>query len=241
MNIQDWFSSGCDYASGVALYSKLKHSNALTLRRLMKKESATNLMTLKYELKKAQTLNSKTKTTTKKPQPKKKPQPLKVVPAAYKEPARQPMYMHNTPKELRPLLSEAHTLFIKCCELKSILNETPGSVNTYDLQLEIDEKLKRNQWCWQQITFFKEHGTLPKSTPSEFETLTSAQLIKRQQYKWQAKCKAEKLIEKYEAELASPEPINKRVLIENKLRLKKEKLIGIEKDLLTLSELINGN
>lgn len=52
MTVNEWFSSGCNYKKGVAIYTALPNANRNFVRVFNKKESMQNLMKLKYELQK---------------------------------------------------------------------------------------------------------------------------------------------------------------------------------------------
>ena len=248
MNVSQWIKEGSKYADGVALYENFKGHNKLLLKQFSSKKTTYLVEKLKHELLKldkpvaASPIKLKKKKVLPKTNldPQQLPEKIQEERVAISSEKKHKLLMHQLPAELRPLYEEAYSLFIKNCRLKVELNEMPPTINTYELQARMEANWKRNQWCWNQIGFWQENGVLPTVTPSEFEALTPAQLIKRQQLKWQQISKAEKYIELREKKLKAELPLKDRVKAETELRAKKEKLLQYEAEAIELKNRIDN-
>lgn len=250
MTIKDWLAGDLDYNTGVKIYGQQRNKNAMLYKRFSKNQTPGLKSQLKYELTKL--AKTKANSLVKKPIPaisiprvKKKPPVISKAPPLKKTFSKAPrpkVLMSDLPPKLRPVLEEAHALFLANCKLKIELNETPANINTYDLQRKIDDNFNRNRWAWGQIDFYLEKGYLPAVTPGEFTSLNPAQLVKRQLYKASQISKAKAYISKNLAALkSSPLELKARQRIQARITAKKEQLLTLEGQALELIKLIDGD
>lgn len=184
--VEEWIAAGCDYASGVALYNEIG-KNKLLKNTFARNKSIANQKKLDYELRKflpveakpivekvaniAQSINVEA-----------------IVEHQVKEyESKQTELIKQLPEELIPVLLKANLKWKENCILKLQLNSLPDDCEdaALKLQLQIDANWKENQLCWKQIDHYLEHKQLPKIAKSQFDNLTPAELVKRQQYHFQ--------------------------------------------------------
>lgn len=124
MTINEWFSSGCNYKDGVALYGALPNHNKNYFRNFSKKESVVNVMKLKYELQKH------LQPTTQATKPTKQATVQKTVSVTIPEPQKsqeskyyRKVLLKQLPVKLHPLYIKQKNDYVTYCSLKLQLNE----------------------------------------------------------------------------------------------------------------------
>ncbi|WP_289659500.1 hypothetical protein [Flavobacterium panacagri] len=239
--VKNWFSNGCDYASGVIIYSNLPKHNSLLLKQFQKKNNTFNLEKLKYELKKFEAKYSENEIVT--ILKAEITQIVNSVPAQIDEQVKKnAVLFHQLPESLRPVLLEANNLFKENCMLKVTLNELPehAEKQSISIQLKIYENIKKNALCWSRIDFYIEKRIITESPKSEFEQLTGARLSKRQQYLFSSISKLKSRLKINKELLKSAESVSQRSKIERAIVKQEENLLNQNEKLLEISKLIDG-
>lgn len=239
-SIENWFRDSKNYKEGVALYEELKNNNKNLLRLFKLKETATNLEKLKYELGKYRTIAN----------PVKKVIPgtpiviarIKVEATAVATEKKQTLLFSQIPAELRPELLRANDLFRKNCYLKVTLNELPDNAEKESLQLqtEISENFKENQLCWKKIDYWLEHRQLPKVAESDFDSLTPAGLLRKQQLLYQNISKMQKRFEQNSQLLSTTGNVTVKAKLQRMVAKQDADLIKKNEELQIISKLIDG-
>lgn len=238
--VKKWFDDGKDYASGVALYERIG-KNKLLLRNFKRINNVANQKKLEYELGKLL------------------PQPEVIKPKAALEPivvnveaiveqqvqeyqSKQVELIKQLPEELLPVLLRANMVWKENCLLKLQLNDLPDEAEgmALELQLKIDRNWKENANCWKQIDYYLEHKSLPAPPKSDFDGLTGAQLAKRQQYHFQNISKLKKRINENRDQLSKIDSVKIKARLERTLAKQESDLLAKEKELETLTRLVNG-
>lgn len=236
MTIKSWFESGCDYASGVDLYSQQQKCNLNLLKVFKKKESIQNLEKLKYELKK---ILQNEAVIIEKPKEINKPEKEQE-----SQDPKKSIFFHELPEELRPVLLEAHDYFKKNCLLKTKLNELPEASENkaLQLQLEIDHNWKKNKICWTKIDHYLTYKKLPKTikVKNPFSDFTPAALVRRQQQLYSNRSRTEKRLKENRQLIKNVEDRREYERL-NKLIIKQENtLIKVNQDLTIITAMIDG-
>lgn len=239
--IKKWFSNGCDYPSGLIIYASIPKHNKLLLKNLQRKNNSFNAEKLKYELKKflekhnQEVFSERIKTEV-----------ASIVNPIKKEKLRSEqktaVLFHQLPEELRPVLLKANNLFKENCMYKVALNELPqhAEKEAIALQLKIHSNIKENALCWSRIDFFLENRVIADAPKTEFEQLTPAGLIKRQQLLYASISKLKSRINCNKEILKSEETVATRSKIERQILKQEENLLNQEENLLAISNLIDG-
>ncbi len=235
--IKEWFDNGCDYTSGVELYSKLPKCKPNLLKNFLKKQTPQTYEKLKYELKKIlQTEGSIV------PQFHREPEQV-ITTSKIPEPKKSVLF-HQLPAELRPVLLEAHDYFKRNCLLKVQLNELPDSAErkAIEIQREIDSNWKKNAVCWKKIDHYLEHRVLPKTiqVKNPFSDFTPAALVRRQQQLYSNRSRTEKRLKENRIKIKQTDN-RKEFERLNRLILKQENtLIKVNQELTILATMIDG-
>jgi hypothetical protein len=239
--VEEWIAAGCDYASGVALYNQIG-KNKLLKNNFARNKSIANQKKLDYELRKFLSVKAK-------------PIVEKVANIAQsinveaivehqvqQYESKQTELIKQLPEELLPVLFRANLLFRESCILKLQLNNMPDEAESESLkiQLQIDDKLKENRLCWKQIDHYLEHKQLPKIAKSQFDNLTPAELVKRQQYHFQNISKLKKRITENRNLLSTTDSVSVKARLERTLAKQESDLLAKENELQTLTNLVNG-
>jgi len=243
--VEEWIAAGCDYGSGVALYNEIG-KNKLLKNNFARNKSIANQKKLEYELRKFLPVDEKEKSVKRNP----------IVDIALKAieveaivehqvqqyESNQPELIKQLPEELLPVLFRANLLFRESCILKLQLNNMPDEAEAecLKIQLQIDDKLKENRLCWKQIDHYLEHKQLPKIAKSQFDNLTPAKLVKRQQYHFQNISKLKKRITENRKVLSTTDSVSVKARLERTLAKQESDLLAKENELQTLTNLVNG-
>ncbi|EJG02282.1 hypothetical protein [Flavobacterium sp. F52] len=239
--VKKWFNNGCDYSTGLIIYASIPKHNKLLLKNLQKKHNSFNTEKLKYELKKflekyvEDSFSDRIKTEV-----------ASIVNPIQKEELKTEqktaLLFHQLPEELRPVLLEASSLFKENCMYKVALNELPqhAEKESIALQLKIHSNIKKNALCWSRIDFFLENRIIADAPKNEFEQLTPAGLIKRQQLLYASISKLKSRINCNKEILKSEETVATRSKIERQILKQEENLLNQEENLLAISNLIDG-
>lgn len=251
--IEQWKANGTPYKEGVLLYASLPTHNKMLLKNFQKKQSPQLLEKLKYELSKVDKSEKPKaiKSTQNHSEPVKSIQKQSNVVSVvqYIEQqqinytTKQALYFHELPAELRPILLEANTLFKEMCFLKVQLNELPdeAEIKAIEIQLQINQKQKRNALCWEKIDYWKTHKLVPKEAKGNFETLTPANLVKQEQYLFANISKMKKRLAENKEMLKSANGVNEVNKLLRAVSKQESTLIAKNEQLITIKRLINGN
>lgn len=239
--IKKWFENGCDYASGILIYKELPKHNPTLLRNFQKKQNSFNCEKLKYELKKFIEKYNENEfvTEVKKAVDKTVIIPTKMVSSAEQKNA---ILFHQLPEVLRPVLLEANTLFKENCLLKVNLNELPAHAEkaALEIQIKIDNNLKKNQLCWKKIDLFLEKRIIADSPKSEFDALTPEAKLRTQQLLYASISKLNTRLKANIEKLKTCELVSVRSKIEREISKQEQNLLQKNEQLILLSNLIDG-
>lgn len=246
--IEQWKANGTPYIEGVLLYASLPTHNKMLLKNFQKKQSPQLLEKLKYELSKFdKSVKPSPKPLNRQIVSKQKVSISEVVHFIEEQQnnytTKQALYFHELPAELRPILLEANTLFKEMCLLKVQLNELPAEAETKALQLqtEIANKQKKNALCWEKLDYWKTHKVAPKETQSKFETLSPANLLKKEQYLFASISKMKKRLELNRSLIKTANGVSEVNRLQRSIAKQESTLIAKNEELITIKRLINGN
>jgi hypothetical protein len=253
--IEQWKAKGAPYKEGVLLYASFPTHNKMLLKNFERKQSDQLHEKLKYELSKidksVQNQSKAVNTNQNQSEPvksiQKQSNDVSVVQYIEQQQTqhttKQALYFHELPASLRPVLLEANTLFKEMCLLKVQLNELPAEVESkaLEIQLQIAQKQKRNELCWEKLDYWKTHKVAPKEAKSKFETLTPANLVKQEQYLFASISKMKKRLEANKELLKSANGINEVNKLQRSIAKQESTLIAKNEELITIKRLINGN
>lgn len=252
--ITQWMANDSPYTAGVSIYATLPQHNKILLRNFQKKETILLHEKLKYELQKyLNEVVSIPKATKAIPLPKVgNVVQSKVTEATFvqhielaslTEAKKQAIYFHELPKELRPILLEANSLFREICLLKVQLNELPAHAekSALDIQITISKKQKENASCWKKIDYWKEHKIAPRIEVCEFSKLSPAELLRKEQYLFAAISKLNKRLVDNRAQLLTTTSLRDSNRISRAIERQEGNLIVKNDELLTIKRLIHGN
>lgn len=240
--IQNWFKNGCDYTSGVVIYSNLPKHNPTLLRSFQKKQNSFNKEKLNGELKKFLEKYSQSifvASIQKAVEEVISKAPEKISESDKKE----SVLFHQLPEILRPVLLDANQLFKENCLLKVKLNELPEHAEkaALDLQIKISTNFRKNELCWQKIDLFFEKRIITDSPKSEFESLTPEGRLRTQQLLYASISKLNTRLKLNREQLKTAEHVGTRSKIERQISKQEENLLKQNEKLITLSNLIDGN
>lgn len=243
--IEQWKAKGTPYNEGVLLYESLPSHNKVLLKNFQKKQSPQLLEKLKYELSKIDNSFQNQSKPVKSSQ--KQSNEVSVVQYIEQQQTnyttKQALYFHELPEELRPILLEANTLFKEMCLLKVQLNELPAEAENKALQLqtEISQKQKRNALCWEKLDYWKTHKVAPKEAKSEFESLSPANLLRKEQHLFASISKMKKQLAENKELLQTANGVNEVNKLQRTIAKQESTLIAKNEELITIKRLINGN
>lgn len=240
--IQNWFKSGCDYTSGVVIYSNLPKHNPTLLRSFQKKQNSFNKEKLNGELKKF--LEKHSQSIFVASIQKAVADVITAVPEQLSESdAKESVLFHQLPEILRPVLLDAYQLFKENCLLKVRLNELPEHAEkaALDLQIKISTNFRKNELCWQKIDLFLEKRIITDSPKSEFEGLTPEGRLRSQQLLYASISKLNTRLKNNREQLKTAEHVATRSKIERQISKQEENLLQQNERLIILSNLIDGN
>ena len=239
--IQEWFDGDCDYTFGVAIYGELPKRNRSLLMTFQRKENSVNREKLKYELKKY--LNAPVivafvpkivKITI--------PKVLTVENSILAAENKKALFFHQLPPELQPVLLEANQLFKESCYLKVVLNDLPAHAEkkALETQITIFRNMEQNALCWKKIDYFLEHRVVPSSSFSEYEGLTPAGLLRKQQLLYASISKLNSRLAENNKKLKTAVFVADKSRIERMAMKQEENLLKQNQELITISKLIDG-
>lgn len=236
--IKEWLEGDCNYAFGVAIYGDLPKHNRNLLMTFQRKENSTNREKLKYELKKhlltpvvqiAPKLIPALKTAT-------------VEKSILANENKHALFFHELPTELQPVLLEANQLFKENCFLKVQLNDLPvhAEKKAVEIQLQIHRNFEQNALCWKKIDYFLEHRVVPNLSISEYEELTPAGLLRKQQLLYASISKLNSRLAENHAKLPLAVYVADKSKIERVIQKQEANLLKQNQELILISKLIDG-
>ena len=233
MKINDWFTNGCNYEEGVAIYASLKTSKINLLRLFQKKNASTYLEKLKYELGKHKetevVLNNFTVVS---PGEKPTSAPAPIITPIIEPPLYKQKLIRDYPVALHPVYIQQKNDYATACSLKIQLNNVDGRKRfdgeALKLCLEIERLFDAVELAWKQLDHYTETNTILVVKEHDFSDLTPGQLILKRNSKRSSLTKAKRLVANYKAALLKPQTIAQKTRIE----VKKEKLISIPDEVL---------
>lgn len=240
--IQNWFKNGCDYTSGVVIYSNLPKHNPTLLRSFQKKQNSFNKEKLNGELKKF--LEKYSQSIFVASIQKAVEEVISKAPEKFSESdKKESVLFHQLPEILRPVLLDATQLFKENCLLKVKLNELPEHAEkaALDLQIKISTNFRKNELCWQKIDLFLEKRIITDSPKSEFESLTPEGRLRTQQLLYASISKLNTRLKLNREQLKTAEHVATRSKIERQISKQEENLLNQNERLINLSNLIDGN
>ena len=246
--IEQWKSKGAPYNEGVLLYGTLPNNNKTLLKNFQKKHSPQLYEKLKYELSKIDNYNQPS-LSAHLPQKPSQQSTSKTDVVHYIEAqqtqfvTKQALYFHELPAALRPILLEANALFKEMCLLKVQLNELPveAEIKALAIQLKISEKQKHNALCWEKLDYWKIHKVAPKEAKGKFETLTPANLVKKEQYLFASISKMKKRLLENKDLLNVANGVNEVNKVQRIIAKQQSALIAKNEELINIKRIINGN
>lgn len=238
MSIQEWFDTGCNYESGIVLFSKLSNNKAL-LRLFQSRKSSLNVRKLQIELRKIQTQNTPVQ---KQPVSReiRKIEQVKIE-ASPENKVITSKPISSYPVELHDTYKLRIQTFLKAATLKLQLNEVDeeDTETALSIQEQIWALFKKNEKCWKILDHYDETGQiLPTKSKKDFSKLSAQALVNQRQRLYVSVSKRRKTIEKMEEELESEtnEAIKER--LQKKIRKKIKELQSRQNDIDALSKLI---
>ena len=235
MNIKEWFTNGCNYNDGVAIYATLPNAKPNLLQLFKRKNTNAFLEKLKYELSKHKDdASTFTPLQVVKETPVKSAITLHTPPPKYKA-----VLIADFPTALHPVYIQQKNDFNTACSLKIQLNNLPAEdeENALALCLEIDKLFNAVELAWKQLDHYTDTKTVLEVQKNDFANLTPAQLLQRRNNKRSVLTKAKNQLLKYQKELPTT------IATKTKLSIKKEKqcskIAQLELDILELDKLIN--
>lgn len=237
MDIQEWFDKNGTYQEGLMLYASLPFKSNLFLKSIQR-ENVSNLLKLKYELKKA--LNNKSaviikqsekittaqeKTRIIEPILQKIKSEVATVPLDKENMAMYPMELHET---YRNRISD----FYEACELKFKLNmlHPDAEEEAFDLIFKLEVLWEKIDRAWFVLNHWKDYNRImPMKETEDFTKLNGIQLVKRRDQLQTSISKRNKTLDKLFQEVeASPEDRTKLNLYNRKKEQLQQLLIDLE-------------
>lgn len=248
--VNQWFESEFIFATGVELYKKHAKVN-VNLLRMFSKETPFTKEKLKYELQKLCKSSSNTIVISKA----KENSGIAIIPRipiisveetiekSFEEKNKKnAVFFHQLPPELQPELLKANTYWKENCLLKVQLNNLPDNAEAeaLELQFKIADNWKANSLCWKKIDHYLEFRQLPKNDLSEFDNLTPAQLLRKQQLLYQNISKMKKRLEENKEILLDPKNNQEKARLEKLVAKQNKDLISKEDELVNVTRIIDG-
>jgi len=234
MIITEWIASGCDYDTGLILYSKQKRHNKNLLRLFMRKNNRINQAKLKYELQKLQKFEVAASPG--------KVRKVIVTPSNQVKPIvkeYRTLRLNDLPVQLHDMYRKQKDEFYRACSLKIQLNNTPPEVSALDICLEIDRLFDRIEKAWKVFDHYTKFKVVPEFEGKDYSTLSPVLLLKAEKSKREAISKAKARIKKWSIQLQKTTDKQKRYKLERQLQKKNEDLLAHEVDLERIKELIH--
>jgi hypothetical protein len=237
MDIQKWFSSQGSYADGLKLYSQLPTGNA-SLMRSFARESTSNFLKLKYELKKALLSSSSTivaKIENRATEPKKALQATPLLKEIIRQSAdasfeKETMAMY--PMELHATYRQRVSDFYLACELKFQLNAIADDDESDALKIiiQLDDLWTKIDRAWMVLGHWKDHNRImPTDKSEDYSGITGNKLVMLRDNLQSSISKREKTIESMQERVkSSPEDRTILNLLNRKLEQLEQKKIDLE-------------
>lgn len=256
MTIKEWFDNGCDFKTGVDLYRQLPAATPVMLRNFAR-ETPSNKLTLKYELKKALMAGSSVSISPVVPVLEKQVSPEPAPPVPDRNPVQikekavrladessksefQKETLSMYPPELHPVYRERINKFYLACELKIKLNTLPENAldDALNLILQLEDLWGKIDKAWEILNHWKEHHRLmPVESEVDYSKMTAMQLVREKSLLESRISKRKKTLEGvYRRCLEHPED---KTLLNNYNR-KKEELEKLILNLEKIKELIRS-
>lgn len=246
MKINTWFNSGCDYKSGILLYSSVSGHSTNLLRLFNRKQTASNLEKLKYELgkHKGQTVSIPIKKTF-------PPGSITAIPLAVPiVNLKQENKTSNGFYSLNQLHPDLHTLaiaqrnnFQTAISLHLQLTQLHTSEEGVALTLciEIENLFDAIEATQKVLDHYRSHKIVLNTTPRDYKSLTAPQLIQTRNNKRVSVSKYEKKIAVLKTQLQQVLSKSNQTKTEVALEKSESKLLQHKLELQQLNELINSN
>ncbi len=248
MKVNEWFSNGGNYNAGVLLYASVKGHSTNLVRLFLRKESASNLEKLKYELGKfRKTEKSLLVNSINKEIPKNlkkvnlqvdayKPNPITAKKTS--------LYFYRLNElhiDLHPMSIKQRNDFQKAISLKLKLNTLHPSEEGAALSLciEIEDLFDAIETAQKVLKHYIEHKVVLNIEHRNYKDLTPAQLIQTRNNKRGSVSKYSKKVISLKSELGQNLSKSKTTKQAVALEKAKSKLLEHELDLQQLNELIN--
>lgn len=232
MEIEQWFTNGCDYKTGVALYAALPGAKPNLLQLFKKRKGSSYLSKLKYELSKHKDTKAVftplTVATTTAPAPTPKIETPKKVYKSHE--------LNEFPLELHPVFIQQRNDFYKACSLKIELNSITAEVEEEDralkIALEIDRLFDSIELAWKKLDHYIETKTVLEVKEQTFTDLTPAQLLQTRNNRRSSLTKANNRLKHYLTALENAElPISEKTKLEVRVQKTKTKVAQLETDI----------
>ncbi|NKI28255.1 hypothetical protein HCG49_17005 [Arenibacter sp. 6A1] len=239
MEIENWFKNGCDYEEGISLYATLKGHSKNLVRLFCLKDSPRNREKLKYELEKHRTESAPVLSMVEdNSQPKVN---LQVNSEAKK--SNQHFYrLNQLPLELHPLAIKQRSDYQTAISLKLQLNDLHPDEEgvALELCLQIENLFDSIEEAQKILSYYIEHKVVLDVSPRDFNSLTPAQLVKRQLNKRSSITKLKGRIKGYHKKLATNLPLAEQTKTNTQLQKTTERLMQHQLELQQLNEMINN-
>ena len=248
MKVNEWFSNGSDYNTGVLLYASLKGHSPNLVRLFLRKESSSNFEKLKYELGKFRETKKPlfVKVVNKEKLKNLKKENLQVdnykIGANHKKQPSLYFYRLNELHiDLHPMAMQQRDNFQKAISLKLQLNQKHKDEEGVSLALciEIEDLFDAIETAQKVLKHYVDHKVMLNIDPGNYNSLTAAQLIQSRNNKRISVSKYKKKVESFENK--SGQNLSKSEITKQEVALEKakSKLLEYELDLQQLNELIN--
>jgi hypothetical protein len=245
MDIKKWFEVSGTYQEGLALYAQLPICSN-TFLRMLQKETSTNFLKLKYELKKAsmsgQSANV-SKIEISATEPKKELQEEPLLDLIVRQSAAvsfQKETMALYPMELHGTYRERVNNFYKACELKFQLNAVPARREEEALKIiiQLEDLWTKIDRAWMILDHWKDHNRImPVEVSEDFTQLSPIKIVMMRNNLEARISKRQKTIDSFTKQVSdNPEDRS----ISNLLNRKLEQLHQLKIDLETVRNLIKN-
>lgn len=245
MQINDWFTNGCDYDQGVALYAALNKSNHNLVRLFKRKHSTNNEAKLKYELSKFRdvtVLPLVAVVNTEKVNPQVDLNQARSLSGVEVPPTNtyRPLKINELPVELHPMFIQQKTDFHTACSSKIILDalEPEQEQEALELCIKIEELFDSIERAWKVFDYYIEHGTILNVATTNFSDLSAAQLIQRRNQLRTRLSKEKSKITAWNTALSQAATKALQTKLNTKIAKAEEKKLQLETDIAKLTELI---
>lgn len=243
MSVKDWFDNKCPYEQGVQLYAILPGCNPTLLKNFTKRQSPQLYEKLKYELKKK--LNDAPVVKQNEVQTIQTVEKEEINPisnALQMSSKKEPVYFHQLPEELRPVLLDANNHFREMCLLKVQLNELPGhkEKEALSIQLQINALQKKNALCWKKIDYYQEHKQMLQEKEKEAINLSPAKLLQKEQYLFSSISRLKKRLKENKQLQKVANSIKECNSLSRKIAKQHANILNKETELQHVKELINA-